>query len=143
MVNKEAHDKLCGLKTTFNVAHTVFSIIASSIKFDTIKVDIKTYLDSDYGGKTAHECGEGLSTTEQQHSNSGEHFELGGKAAQAHYGKDAKAGDADGIDTIEYNVKTNKIQGGELRLAWQQAYVSGPGPGYGDKQGGGWHALSV
>ena len=38
------------------------------------------------GGKTAHECSEGLCTTEQQRSDSGEHFELRGKAAQGRNG---------------------------------------------------------
>ena len=51
VVNKEAHDKFCGIRLTLNVARMVFDIIASSMKFDTIKVDIKTYLDSDYSGK--------------------------------------------------------------------------------------------
>ena len=50
-ISMVAHDKFCGLKFILNVARMVFDIIASIIKFDTAKVDIKTYLDSHYGGK--------------------------------------------------------------------------------------------
>ena len=50
-IGKEAHDKFCGLKPILNAVHMVFDIITSIIKFDTVKVDYKTYLDSNYSGK--------------------------------------------------------------------------------------------
>ena len=51
MIDKETHDKFCGLKLIFNVVCMVFNIITSIIKFNTIKVNIKTYLDSNYSSK--------------------------------------------------------------------------------------------
>ena len=50
-VGKKAHDKFCGLKPILDVARMVIDIVTSVIKFDTVKVDYETCLDSDYSGK--------------------------------------------------------------------------------------------
>jgi hypothetical protein len=149
VINKEAHDKLCGLRFTLNVARMVFDIIASGMTFDTIKLDVMT--EQTYAAKAEGVQGvrSRLAEHQQQHqgclsqqrSDSPEHFELGGKAAQV-CGKGMRAAETQGVQHVKIGFESNvKIKVDGLESAWQQTYVSGPGPGYGNTQGGGWRVL--
>ena len=150
VINKEAHDKLCGLRFTLNVVRMVFDIITSGMMFDTIKLDVMT--EHTYTAKAEGVQGVRSRLTKhqqqhqgclsQQHSDSPEHFELRGKAAQV-CSKGMHAAETQGVQHIKIDFKSNvKIKVDGLESAWQQTHVSGPGPGYGNIQGSGWCVLN-